>query len=280
MVFSFPAFRVFWVLAVLALLSMFSGCGSDAGPTAPGPAPGGMEVEPTASPAPSGLTPAASPRPVVSPAVTLVGDPPETGATGATVVAFSATAVPPPTGGPLSPGASPTTAVSEGTPPFSTLAPPPTFSSSDRPPPLEESSRVYSADDGGAGVRSAESSVGSSSESGGRGGRGRHPDPPDWPGRHGGQVQALTAREVDDNLLWDEYLRYLDQDVFFEISEVDVSVRHEIRVTDDDGRPLANARVVVSADGEEIWDGVTYADGGTYFYPLSVVPAGWGRWFV
>ena len=80
----------------------------------------------------------------------------------------------------------------------------------------------------------------------------------------------MTAGEVDDNLLWDEYLRYLDQDVFFEISEVDVSVRHEIRVTDDDGRPLANARVVVSADGEEIWDGVTYADGGTYFYPLSV----------
>ena len=80
---------------------------------------------------------------------------------------------------------------------------------------------------------------------------------------------ALSAGEVNDNALWDEYLLYVRQYSGAPVHDVDVSERYVITVTDAADRPVHNARVRVSAGETALFEGRTYANGQTLFFPLA-----------
>lgn len=257
--------RVLCLLLVLALLSVFSACGSDGGPSLPPevvPGTGPTDPSPPPESTPVVVTdPGGSPG-APEPAPTAVSAEPPIA--GVTLVPKPVIEVPAPT---LVTGMAEVFSTPVLVPTPASLRP---YASEDGAGPhlgKAETDLARSAGSAVAGVTSADSSGG-----GGRGGPGRHPDRPHWPHRPDVQAGALTAGEVDDNRLWDEYLGYLDGEFFFDFHEVDVSERYRIRVTDDSGRPIANARVVVSGDHGDLWEGVTYADGETYFYPLPLSP--------
>lgn len=80
-------------------------------------------------------------------------------------------------------------------------------------------------------------------------------------------VHSIQAGEIDDNQRWDEYLRYRSQYRGPAVHDVNVSERYVIRVQDAASRGILNALVRVS-DGETlIFEGRTYADGRTLFFP-------------
>ena len=79
----------------------------------------------------------------------------------------------------------------------------------------------------------------------------------------------LTAGEVDDNQRWTEYLQYRDEYRGPRVHDVDVSERFTITVLDALGRPVPNAAVSVSAGEETIFEGRTYANGQTLFFPRA-----------
>ena len=79
----------------------------------------------------------------------------------------------------------------------------------------------------------------------------------------------LSAGEVDDNERWDEYLRFRDQYEGPEVHDVDISERYVISVSDANGRPVPNAEVRVSAGETVLFEGRTYANGQTLFFPRA-----------
>ncbi len=79
----------------------------------------------------------------------------------------------------------------------------------------------------------------------------------------------LTAGEVDDNQRWTDYLRYRDEYRGPRVHDVDVSERYTITVLDALGRPVPNAKVSVSAGEEPVFEGRTYANGQTLFFPRA-----------
>ena len=79
----------------------------------------------------------------------------------------------------------------------------------------------------------------------------------------------LSAGEIDDNQRWDDYLRYRSEYVGPPIHEVDVSERYTITVLDSHNRPVPNAKVRVSAGETSVFEGRTYANGQTLFFPLA-----------
>jgi hypothetical protein len=79
----------------------------------------------------------------------------------------------------------------------------------------------------------------------------------------------LSAGEVDDNERWDEYLRFRDQYEGPEVHDVDISERYVISVSDANGRPVPNADVRVSAGETVLFEGRTYANGQTLFFPRA-----------
>ncbi len=82
-------------------------------------------------------------------------------------------------------------------------------------------------------------------------------------------VTSLSAGEIDDNQRWDDYLRYRSEYVGPPIHEVDVSERYTITVLDSHSRPVPNAKVRVSAGETSVFEGRTYANGQTLFFPLA-----------
>lgn len=88
-------------------------------------------------------------------------------------------------------------------------------------------------------------------------------------GGDGAVRPALSAGEVNDNERWDEYLLYVREYTGGPVYEVDVSERYVITVTDTNGRPVHNARVRVSTADVEVFEGRTYANGQTLFFPLA-----------
>lgn len=80
---------------------------------------------------------------------------------------------------------------------------------------------------------------------------------------------GLTAGEVDDNGRWQEYLNYRSRYRGPPVHNVDVSERHIIRVQDAAGRGIPDALVRVSANRTPIFEGRTYADGRTLFFPRA-----------
>jgi hypothetical protein len=83
------------------------------------------------------------------------------------------------------------------------------------------------------------------------------------------QDSRLTAGEVDDNARWDDYLLYLRDFSGPPVIKTDVSERHQIWVTDSDGRPVLGALVEITADGREVARLRTHSDGLVYFFPRA-----------
>ncbi len=80
---------------------------------------------------------------------------------------------------------------------------------------------------------------------------------------------ALAAGEVNDNERWDEYVYYRNQYSGPPVYDVDVTERYVITVTDANGRPVHNARVRVSTAEVALFEGRTYANGQTLFFPRA-----------
>ena len=102
---------------------------------------------------------------------------------------------------------------------------------------------------------SAESSPSSSSP---------HPE-----GRSISKPVELSAGEVDDNERWEDYLVYRDSYTGPRVHDVDVSERYFISVVDAHDRPVPNAIVRVSAEEMTIFEGRTYANGQSLFFPMA-----------
>ncbi len=83
------------------------------------------------------------------------------------------------------------------------------------------------------------------------------------------QTAPLSAGEIDDNERWDQYLDYRSRYSGPAIHDVDVSERYVITVTDSDGLPLHNCEVRVSVGSEVVFEGRTYANGQTLFFPRA-----------
>ena len=83
------------------------------------------------------------------------------------------------------------------------------------------------------------------------------------------QPVSLSAGEVDDNELWEEYQEYLERYEGPPVHRVDVSERYIITVLDNSGRPVPNALVRITADGDDLFQGLTYANGQTLFFPKA-----------
>ena len=80
---------------------------------------------------------------------------------------------------------------------------------------------------------------------------------------------ALSAGEVDDNERWDEYVHYRNQYSGPPVHDVDVTERYIITVIHADGRAVHNASVRVSAGDTVLFEGRTYANGQTLFFPRA-----------
>ena len=80
---------------------------------------------------------------------------------------------------------------------------------------------------------------------------------------------ALAAGEVDDNESWEEYLQYRDQYAGPTIHDVDISERYIITVSDSAAETVPNAEVRVSSGDAVLFEGRTYANGQTLFFPLA-----------
>ena len=95
------------------------------------------------------------------------------------------------------------------------------------------------------------------------------------PGSGGGKIYqnpALRAGSVDDNAEWDDYLLYRLRFAEWGISahDIDVSERHIIRITDEQGQPALGAKVTIFDDaGHKMAAMQTYADGRALFFPLA-----------
>lgn len=81
--------------------------------------------------------------------------------------------------------------------------------------------------------------------------------------------QPLRAGDVDDNSDFQAYLDYLGRHTDLGIA-VDVSERHVLQVVDSSGKPLPNALVTLSLDGQTLYTAKTYANGKTLFFPKTI----------
>ena len=82
------------------------------------------------------------------------------------------------------------------------------------------------------------------------------------------QPVSLSAGEVNDNERWSEYLQYRKNYRGPDIHDVDVSERYVITVVDSNGDPVHNADVRVFVGESLTFEGRTYANGQTLFFPL------------
>ncbi len=83
------------------------------------------------------------------------------------------------------------------------------------------------------------------------------------------QLNPLNAGEIDDNAMWDNYLRYRNNflQTGISVNDVDVTNRKIITVTDAQGLPLLGATVQIFDEQTLIAESTTYADGRTLFFP-------------
>jgi hypothetical protein len=82
----------------------------------------------------------------------------------------------------------------------------------------------------------------------------------------------LRAGSVDDNEQWDDYLLYRIR--FAEwgvpIREIDITERHILRVSTDQGLPVLGARISIFNDqGSKVADLMTTSDGQALFFPMA-----------
>lgn len=82
-------------------------------------------------------------------------------------------------------------------------------------------------------------------------------------------TSGLKAGYSDDNAQFGYFVDFLKKFGEVEHYAYDISERITIRVLDAAGKPVANARVTIQADGKKLADGTTYSDGGYRFYPAA-----------
>jgi uncharacterized protein YegL len=84
------------------------------------------------------------------------------------------------------------------------------------------------------------------------------------------QSDRMTAAEIDDNVLWDDYLKYRQQHSNLVVHQVNVSERYVISVTTAQGNPVLGAHVRIYGDQRTLLsDTYTYSNGKTLFFPLT-----------
>ncbi|MXY21537.1 MAG: VWA domain-containing protein [Dehalococcoidia bacterium] len=81
------------------------------------------------------------------------------------------------------------------------------------------------------------------------------------------RIASLSAGKIDDNARWEEYLEYRSAYSGPIVHDLDVSERYTISVRGAGGRPIPNAVVTVLADCRVLFQGRTYANGQTVFFP-------------
>jgi uncharacterized protein YegL len=84
------------------------------------------------------------------------------------------------------------------------------------------------------------------------------------------QQSQLKAGEIDDNVLWDDYLQYRTQHRDIVAHNVDISERYIISVTNDSGAPVLGAHVRIYGKQALLSDTYTYANGKTLFFPKAI----------
>jgi uncharacterized protein YegL len=85
-----------------------------------------------------------------------------------------------------------------------------------------------------------------------------------------GRPAPLKAGEIDDNAQFATYIDYLDIYDGPTARPVDVRERYIIRVLNGDQRPLLDARVrIYDEQGQQVFEGLTYAGGETLFLPRA-----------
>ena len=87
--------------------------------------------------------------------------------------------------------------------------------------------------------------------------------------RYQPRESELKAGEVDDNERWEDYLEFRRDYRGPRVREVDVTERYTISVLDRENRPVPNASVFVSTDRDTVFEGRTYANGKTLFFPKA-----------
>ena len=87
--------------------------------------------------------------------------------------------------------------------------------------------------------------------------------------RYQPRESELKAGEVDDNERWEDYLEFRRDYRGPRVREVDVTERYIISVLDRENRPVPNASVFVSTDRNTVFEGRTYANGKTLFFPKA-----------
>lgn len=91
---------------------------------------------------------------------------------------------------------------------------------------------------------------------------------------------SLNAGWVDDNEAWDDYLRYREAfgSLGLAADDVPIEQRRILTVVDGEGRPVLDARVVITdATGAVVHESRTHADGRTLFFPQTVATDGQQR---
>ncbi len=84
-------------------------------------------------------------------------------------------------------------------------------------------------------------------------------------------ASGLKAGYSDDNAQFGYFVDFLKKFSDVEHYPYDISERLTIRVLDAAGKPVANAKVTIQADGKLLTGGVTYSDGSYRFYPSAFV---------
>ncbi|MCL4297720.1 MAG: VWA domain-containing protein [Anaerolineae bacterium] len=84
------------------------------------------------------------------------------------------------------------------------------------------------------------------------------------------QTNPLRAGEVDDNAQWDDYLLYRRNYQGPPVHDRDVSERYVIEVKDGQGQPVLGATVRILANGQDIYEARTFANGQVLFHPLAL----------
>jgi hypothetical protein len=86
------------------------------------------------------------------------------------------------------------------------------------------------------------------------------------------QEYNLRAGSVDDNEQWDDYLLYRLEfaDTFIRVHDIDVTERHIIHVTNEQGLPVLGAKITISSQQDQwLTELMTYSDGGALFFPQA-----------
>jgi len=82
------------------------------------------------------------------------------------------------------------------------------------------------------------------------------------------EASGLKAGYADDNKQFNYYIHFLEQYAAqARHYPINITERIQIKVVDAAGKPVPNAEITVSGNGESLASGKTYSDGSFYFFP-------------